>query len=80
MVLRVGRTPVGSPAALDRELGEVKAGQTVMLLVRRGGATQFVAVTPRTTAGNSRLSGAMPSRAASESVQAAVAGGRGGVR
>jgi serine protease Do len=47
VVLRVGNAVVGSPAALDRELGNVKAGQTVMLLVRRGGATQFVAVTPR---------------------------------
>ena len=47
VVLRVGNAPVGSPAALDRELGKVRAGQTVMLLVRRGGATQFVAVTPR---------------------------------
>ena len=47
VVLRVGNVVVGSPAALDRELGKVRAGQTVMLLVRRGGATQFVAVTPR---------------------------------
>jgi serine protease Do len=47
VVLSIGRTPVGTPAALDRELARVKAGQTVMLLVRRGGATQFVAVTPR---------------------------------
>ena len=47
VVLRVGNMTVGSPAALDRELDKVKAGQTVMLLVRRGGATQFVAVTPR---------------------------------
>jgi serine protease Do len=47
VVLRVGNVAVGSPAALDRELGKVRAGQTVMLLVRRGGATQFVAVTPR---------------------------------
>jgi serine protease Do len=46
IILRVGTTPVGSAAALDRELGKVRAGQTVMLLVRRGGATQFVAVTP----------------------------------
>ena len=44
--LRVGTTPVGSTAALDRELGKVRAGQTIMLLVRRGSATQFVAVTP----------------------------------
>jgi serine protease Do len=47
VVLSIGRTPVASPAALDRELERVKAGQTVMLRVRRGNATQFVAVTPR---------------------------------
>jgi serine protease Do len=46
VVLQVGRTSVGSVAALDRELGKVGKGQTVMLLVRRNGATQFVAVTP----------------------------------
>jgi serine protease Do len=45
VVLQVGRASVGSVAALDRELGNVKDGQTVMLLVRRDGATQFVAVT-----------------------------------
>ena len=50
VVLSVGRTPVENPAALDRELHNVKAGQTVMLLVRRGRATQFVAVTPRVDA------------------------------
>ncbi|MEO6263526.1 MAG: DegQ family serine endoprotease [Luteimonas sp.] len=48
VVLSVGRDPVDSPTALDRELRKVKVGKTVMLLVRRGGATQFVAVTPRT--------------------------------
>jgi serine protease Do len=50
IILRVGTAPVGSASALDREVAriEAKAGvdQTVMLLVRRGGATQFVAVTP----------------------------------
>lgn len=45
VILRIGTTPVGSAAALNRELDKVRAGQTVMLLVRRGGATQFVAVT-----------------------------------
>ena len=30
---------------LDRELAGVKPGQTVMLLVRRGAGTQFIAVT-----------------------------------
>jgi len=47
VVLRVGRTPVGSASALDRELRGVKAGQTVMLLVRsQGGGSRFVAITP----------------------------------
>lgn len=46
IVLRVGTTSVGSVAALDRELGKARDGRTVMLLVRRGDATQFVAVTP----------------------------------
>ena len=46
VVLQVGRTSVGSVAALDRELGKFGKGQTVMLLVRRGGATQFMAVAP----------------------------------
>lgn len=49
IVLRVGTVPVGSASELDRELAKLgKAGvdQTVMLLVRRGGATQFIAVTP----------------------------------
>jgi serine protease Do len=46
IVLRVGTTPIGSASALDRELARVENGRTVMLLVRRGGATQFLAVTP----------------------------------
>ena len=47
VVLRVGRTPVGSPAALARELRDVRPGQTVMLLVRsQGGGSRYVAVTP----------------------------------
>jgi len=46
VILRVGRTPVGSAAALDRALQGVKPGDTVMLLVRgRNGATQYRAVT-----------------------------------
>ena len=48
VILQVGRVTVADPAQLDRELGKVKAGQTVMLLVRnRSGGTQFIAVTPR---------------------------------
>ena len=45
VVLQVGRTKVDSPAALDRELAAVKAGETVMLLVRARGVTRFIAVT-----------------------------------
>jgi serine protease Do len=45
VILSVGRTSVGTAAALDRALAGVKDGQTVMLLVRRGNATQFIAVT-----------------------------------
>ncbi|MDI9239384.1 DegQ family serine endoprotease [Lysobacter sp. LF1] len=45
VVLQVGRSTVGSASALDRELASIKAGQTVMLLVRREGSTQFIAVT-----------------------------------
>jgi len=45
VVLQVGRTPVGSAAALNDQLKGVKPGQTVMLLARRGGATSFFAVT-----------------------------------
>ncbi len=51
VILRVGRTPVGSAAALDRALQSVKPGDTVMLLVRgRGGATQYRAITVSETA------------------------------
>ncbi|GAA5079525.1 DegQ family serine endoprotease [Lysobacter panacisoli] len=44
VVLQVGRSQVGSAAALNRELASVKAGQTVMLLIRRNGSSQFVAI------------------------------------
>ncbi|WP_343226169.1 DegQ family serine endoprotease [Luteimonas sp. BDR2-5] len=45
VVLRVGRTPVESAAALERALQGVKPGDTVMLLIRgRGGVTQYRAV------------------------------------
>ncbi|MGY0651480.1 Do family serine endopeptidase [Luteimonas sp. A537] len=51
VILQVGRVNVATPAALDRELGKVKTGETVMLLVRnRSGGTQFIAVTPRESA------------------------------
>lgn len=45
VVLSVGRASVGTAAALNRELAAVRPGQTVMLLVRRGVGTQFIAVT-----------------------------------
>ncbi|WP_433851041.1 DegQ family serine endoprotease [Stenotrophomonas nitritireducens] len=44
VVLQVGRTPVGSVAALNRELAGYKKGDVVMLLVRAGGNSAFVAV------------------------------------
>ena len=48
VILRVGRTPVGSAADLDRRLRDTRPGQTVMLLVRgRSGGTQYIAVTLR---------------------------------
>ena len=47
IVLRVGSDPVGSVAALDRALAGVKPGQTVMLLVRSGTSSRFIAITPR---------------------------------
>jgi serine protease Do len=47
VILAVGRTPVGSSTALDRALAGLKPGQSTMLLVRRGNATQYVAITPR---------------------------------
>ena len=51
VILSIGRETVGSARALDERLRRARAGETVMLLVRRDGATQFVAVTPRTGAG-----------------------------
>jgi len=45
VVLQVGRDSVDSVAAFNRALAGVEAGETVMLLVQRGGTTQFVAVT-----------------------------------
>ena len=45
VILAVGRTNVASVSALDRELSQAKSGDTVMLLVRRGAGTQYIAVT-----------------------------------
>ena len=44
VILRVGRTPVGSVAALNRELGGYKKGDVVMLLVTSDQASSYVAV------------------------------------
>ena len=46
VILAVGRNDVGSASALNAQLRGVNAGQAVMLLVRRGGGTQYVTVTP----------------------------------
>jgi serine protease Do len=48
VILQVGRTDVGSTADLARAVSAVPRGQAVMQLVRRGKATQFVAVDPAT--------------------------------
>lgn len=51
VILAIGRDTVGSPAELSRELADIQPGDTVMVLVRRGGSTQYVAVTVRGGAG-----------------------------
>jgi serine protease Do len=45
VVLAVGRSNVSSVAELNRELADIIPGDTVMLLVRRNGVTQYFAVT-----------------------------------
>jgi serine protease Do len=50
VILAVGRTTVGTRAALDRELRALKAGDTAMLLVQRGGSSRYIAVSPRPAA------------------------------
>ncbi|MDQ3206796.1 MAG: Do family serine endopeptidase [Pseudomonadota bacterium] len=45
VVLSVGRNSVGSAAAFNQSVSDLDPGETVMLLVRRGNGTQFVAVT-----------------------------------
>jgi len=44
IIMQVNRTAVGSIQALNRALGNYKAGDVIMLLVRSGGNSQFVAV------------------------------------
>ena len=46
VVLAVGRHDVGSVEALNAQLRAVGANKPVMLLVRRGGGTRYVTVTP----------------------------------
>jgi serine protease Do len=45
VILAVGRDTVGSVEALNDALSGLEAGETVMLLVRRGNATQYVGIT-----------------------------------
>ncbi len=47
VILAVGRNDVGSASALNAQLRGVKPAQSVMLLVRRGGGTQYVTITPK---------------------------------
>ncbi|MDQ3511816.1 MAG: PDZ domain-containing protein, partial [Pseudomonadota bacterium] len=51
VILAIGRNTVGSPTDLSRELANSRPGDTVMVLVRRGGNTQYVAVTVQGAAG-----------------------------
>ena len=44
VILRAGRSDVASQAQLDKALAGAKPGETVMLLVNRGGVPAFVAV------------------------------------
>lgn len=46
VILMVGKTQVGSVAQFDQAAKKIKPGEPVMLLVRRGDATQFITVTP----------------------------------
>ena len=46
VILQVGRSAVGSAGDLSRAVSAVPRGQAIMLLIRRGSSTQFVAVEP----------------------------------
>ncbi len=46
IILMVGRTAVGTAKAFNDAVKDAKPGEPVMLLIRRGEATQFVTVTP----------------------------------
>jgi len=47
VILRVGRTAVASAKAFSDAIAEAGDSEAVMLLVRRGEQTQFVAIAPR---------------------------------
>lgn len=47
VILRVGRTAVGSVQAFNDTIKDLKAGDSVMLLVRRGDGTSFLALNVR---------------------------------
>ena len=50
VILMVGRTPVKTPGGFNAALKDLKPGDSVMLLVRRGDATSFIAISvPRAT-------------------------------
>ncbi len=44
VILAVGRVSVGSVASVNHELSRVKTGETLMILILRGGATRYVAI------------------------------------
>ena len=46
VIVAVGRNDVGSASGLNAQLRALKPGQAAMLLVRRGGGTQYVTVNP----------------------------------
>ncbi len=47
VVLRVGRTGIGSVEAFDRAVKDIKTGDSVMLLIRRGESNSFIPLTVR---------------------------------
>ena len=46
VILRVGNTSVADPAALNQALGRIGKDDTVILLVKRGNSSQFIAIEP----------------------------------
>ncbi len=49
VILMVGRTRVGSVSQFEQAAAAAQAGQAVMLLIRRGDATSFIAIRPTET-------------------------------